>query len=218
MKGRARVLPSDDPAADDPAADDTPAVDLSSYRNPPGHDKGAGLFKRSVWHLVNAAFLLNPVNPSSRLKVALIRLFGGKVGAGVVLKPGINVKHPWFLTVGDHTWIGEGVWLDNTFAPITLGSHVCVSQGAYLCTGNHDWSDPAFGLMERPLTVEDGAWIGARAAVLPGARIASHTVLTGGSVIARATEAYTVYAGNPAVPVRRRVVRPGGGAGRDAAA
>lgn len=208
-------MPADNTLTEDRVADDAPtdgrvAVDLSSYRNPPGHDKGAGLVKRAVWHLVNAAFLLNPANPSSRLKAALIRLFGGRVGVGVVLKPGINVKHPWFLTVGDHTWIGEGAWLDNTFAPITLGSHVCVSQGAYLCTGNHDWSDPAFGLLERPLTVEDGAWIGARASVLPGARVASHAVVTGGSVLARPTEPYTVYAGNPAVPVRRRVVRPRG--------
>lgn len=182
-------------------------VDLSSYQNPPWHDKGAGILKRAVWHCVNALFLQNPLNPSSGLKIALLKLFGAKIGQGVIIKPGVNVKHPWFLTVGDHAWIGENAWLDNTFAPLTLGSHVCVSQDVYLCTGNHDWTDPAFGLLERPLIVEDGAWIGARATVLPGARIASHSVIAGGSVISKPTEPYMIYSGNPAVLVKERVIK-----------
>lgn len=184
-----------------------PTVDLSRYRNRPGFNKGRGPLVRACWHVVNALFLQNPLNPSSSLKVAILRLFGAKIGAGAVWKTGVNVKHPWFLDVGDHVWVGEGVWLDNTFAPITLGSHVCLSQGVYLCTGNHDWTDPAFGLIEQPLVVEDGAWVGARASVLPGAHVASHAVVAGGAVLARPTEPYTVYVGNPAQPVRLRVLR-----------
>ena len=187
---------------------DAPAtVDLSRYRNRPGFNKGRGVVVRVLWHVVNALFLQNPLNPSSSLKVALLRLFGAKIGAGGVWKTDINVKHPWFLDVGEHVWVGEGTWFDNTFAPITLGSHVCLSQGVYLCTGNHDWTDPAFGLIERPLVIEDGAWIGARASVLPGAHVATHAVIAGGAVLARPTEPYTVYAGNPAQPVRKRVIK-----------
>ena len=183
------------------------SVDLSRYRNPPGHNKGRGIVIRSLWHCVNAIFLENSLNPSSALKIGLLKLFGAKIGRGVIIKPGVNIKHPWFLEIGDHTWIGERAWLDNTFAPITLGSHVCISQGVYLCTGNHDWSDPAFGLLERPLTIESGAWIGARASVLPGAHIAEHCVITGGSVISKPTEPFTIYAGNPAQPVKKRVIK-----------
>ena len=183
------------------------SVDLSRYRNPPGHNKGRGIVIRSLWHCVNAIFLENSLNPSSALKIGLLRLFGAKIGQGVIIKPSVNIKHPWFLEIGDHTWIGERAWLDNTFAPITLGSHVCLSQGVYLCTGNHDWSDPAFGLLERPLTIESGAWIGARASVLPGAHIAEHCVISGGSVISKPTEPFTIYAGNPAQPVKKRVIK-----------
>ena len=190
-----------------PLSVDPVLVDLSTYRNPPGHNKGRGIVIRSVWHCVNAIFLENSLNPSSALKIRLLKLFGAKIGKGVIIKPGVNVKHPWFLEVGDYTWIGERAWLDNTFAPITLGSHVCISQGVYLCTGNHDWTDPAFGLLERPLVIEAGAWIGAGASVLPGAKIAGHCVIAGGSVISKPTEPFMVYAGNPAQPIKKRVIK-----------
>jgi putative colanic acid biosynthesis acetyltransferase WcaF len=181
-------------------------VDLSTYRNPPDLDKGAGFLKRILWHFVNAIFLQNPLNPSSGLKIALLRVFGAKIGKGCVLKPSINVKSPWFLEIGDHCWIGERAWLDTLF-PIKIGSHVCVSQDVYLCTGNHDWTDSSFGLIQGSICIEDGAWIGARATVLPGACIASHAVIAGGSVLSKGTEPYTIYAGNPAVPIRKRIFR-----------
>lgn len=158
-----------------------------------------------LWYLTNALFLLNPLNPSSRLKVMVLRLFGARIGQGVVLKPGINVKYPWHLVLGDHAWIGEGVWLDN-LAPITIGRHACVSQGAYLGTGNHDWTDPAFGLFVKPIVVEDGAWVGARATVLPGVTIRTHAVVAGGAVLSRDAEPYLIYAGNPAVAVKAREI------------
>ncbi len=184
-------------------------VDLGSYQNPPWHDKGRGVAVRVLWHFINTAFFENSLNPSSGLKIALLKLFGATVGAGVIIKPGVNIKHPWFLAVGDNVWIGERVWLDNTFAPITLGPNVCLSQGAYLCTGNHDWTDPAFGLIERPLTVESGAWVGAGAKVLPGAFVADHAVIAGGAVLSKPTEPYTIYAGNPAAAVKKRVIVEG---------
>jgi len=201
-------LPTD-PTPADPMTADQITVDLSRYRNPPWHDKGRGIVVRSVWHCVNALFFENSLNPSSGLKIALLKLFGAKIGHGVIIKPGVNIKHPWFLTLGDHTWIGERAWLDNTFAPITLGDNVCVSQGVYLCTGNHDWTDPAFGLLERPLTIEAGAWIGAGAKVLPGAQVASHSVVAGGAVLSKPTEPYMVYAGNPAAAIKKRVMKEG---------
>jgi len=77
----------------------------------------------------------------------------------VVFKPSINVKYPWKLEIGDHSWIGEGAWLDS-LAPIRIGSNCCISQGVYFCTGNHDWTDPAFGLIVKPIVIEDGAWVG----------------------------------------------------------
>ncbi len=180
-------------------------VDLSRF-DPDDYNPGRPFLIRSLWFLVNALFLQNPLNPSSQIKVRLLRLFGAKIGRGAVLKPSINVKSPWFLTVGDNCWIGERAWLDN-LVPITLGDNVCISQGVYLCTGNHDWSDPAFGYKLGEILVEDGAWVCAGALVLPGVVVADHSIVAGGAVLTKNTAPYGVYAGNPAVEVRKRVVK-----------
>ncbi len=179
-------------------------VDLSRF-NVGDYHPGRGFAVRSLWFIFNAVFLQNPLNPSSKIKIALLRLFGAKIGGGVVLKPGINVKYPWRLVIGEHSWIGEQVWLD-CLVSITIGAHACVSQGAYLCTGNHDWSDPSFGYKLQPIIVEDGAWVGARAIVLPGVTIATHSIVTGGAVVSKNTEAFNIYNGNPAVAVKKRVI------------
>lgn len=180
-------------------------VDLTTFDNS-WYNPGRGFLTRILWHFANALFLQNPLNPSSRLKVTILRLFGAKIGEGVVLKPSISVKYPWNLEIGYYSWIGEYAWLDS-LAPIKIGSNACISQGVYLCTGNHDWSDPAFGLIVKSIIIEDGAWVGARATVLPGVTVKSHSIVAAGSVIAKDTEAYGIYVGNPAVKVKERKIR-----------
>ena len=180
-------------------------VDLSTFDNS-WYNPGRGFLVRTLWLIVNAVFLQNPINLSSGLKVFILRLFGGRIGRGVVFKPSVNVKYPWNLTVGDYSWIGEGAWLDSLDC-IVIGSNVCISQGAYFCTGNHDWGDPAFGLVVKPIVVEDGAWVGARATVLPGVTVKTHSIIAAGTVISKDTEPYMVFAGNPAIAVKERVIR-----------
>lgn len=168
---------------------------------------GAGTLKRALWYWVNALVFASWWLPHSRLKCALLRLFGAKVGVGVVIKPRVNIKYPWHVELGDHVWIGEGAWLDS-LGPIRIGSHVCISQGAYLCTGNHDYKDPAFGLIVEGITLDDGAWVGAKAVVCPGTSIGSNAVLTVASVGHGALTENGIYRGNPAKWVRARTLHP----------
>ena len=56
----------------------------------------------------------------------------------------------WRLQVGQACWLAEDAWLDN-LAPISLGDRVCLSQGTYLCTGNHDFRSPGFDLRLGPI-------------------------------------------------------------------
>jgi len=180
-------------------------IDFSKYDNS-WYDSGRGVLVRTLWHFVNALFLQSAFFPSSRLKVLLLRLFGAQIGKNVVLKPSINVKYPWNLEIGDNSWVGEKAWLDS-LAPIKIGKNVCVSQGAYFCTGSHNWSDPAFGLIVKPITVEDGAWVAAKSVVLQGVTVGSHSVLGAGAVVSSDTEPFMVYAGNPAVKIKERKIQ-----------
>jgi putative colanic acid biosynthesis acetyltransferase WcaF len=179
-------------------------TDLSTYNNHPFHP-GGNAFKRLLWFYVNAVFFKTSVIPGSGFKVFLLRLFGAKVGKNVTIKPCVNIKYPWFLTIGDQSWIGENVWIDS-LVTINIGANVCLSQGAVLLTGSHDYKKTSFNLITQPLIIEDGAWIGAGAMVNLGVTVASHAVLTSGSVATKSLEAYSVYQGNPAVKVRDRII------------
>lgn len=168
-----------------------------------GYRPGAGVLKRVAWYVVNALLFDSWLLPLSGPKCVLLRMFGARVGQGVVIKPRVNIKYPWHLRLGSQVWLGEGVWIDS-LATVTLGNDVCVSQEAYLLTGNHDYRDPRFGLRVEEVVVEDGAWVGARAVVCPGARVRRGAVLAAGSVLSGVAEEDGVYRGNPARRVRDR--------------
>lgn len=144
--------------------------------------------------------------PFSNLKAVILRLFGARIGKGVRIKPGVRIKFPWRLIVGDHVWIGEDTWIDN-LALVTLEDRVCLSQSVYLCTGNHDWSDPTFQLKIAPIHIKQGSWIAARATIAPGVVVNQGAVLALGGVAGRSLDAMTIYAGNPAQAIKQRVIQ-----------
>ncbi|MCS5489189.1 WcaF family extracellular polysaccharide biosynthesis acetyltransferase [Algoriphagus limi] len=178
-------------------------TDLGKFQN--DWFKPGSKLKIGVWYLVNLLFLKSSLNPFSGFKVALLRFFGAKVGKGVVIKPHVNIKYPWFLEIGDHVWIGENVWIDN-LTKVEIQSNVCISQGAMLLTGNHNYKKPSFDLMVGSITLEEGVWIGAKSVVCPGVICSSHSVLAVGSVATHDLEPFTIYQGNPAKAVRKREI------------
>lgn len=180
------------------------SVNLACYDNR-GYHPGAGAFKRIVWYVVNALVFNSWLFPLSSVKCVILRLFGANVGSGVVIKPRVNIKYPWYLSVGDHAWIGEGAWIDN-LAWVRVGANVCISQEAYLLTGNHDYKDLAFGLITGEIILEDGAWVGARSIVCPGVRMGRESVLAVASVLSKDARSNGIYRGNPAELVRERTV------------
>jgi len=167
---------------------------------------GASIVKQLLWYFLGDRLVRSGILPFSGLKVWLLRCFGAKIGQGVRIKPGVRVKFPWRLTVGNFVWIGENVWIDN-IAEVTIESHVCISQAVYFCTGNHDWSHPDFQLIPAAIQIKQGSWIGARATVGPGVTVGQGAVLCLGSVAGRSLECMKIYAGNPAQPVKERMIR-----------
>ena len=166
---------------------------------------GAGKIKQVCWYFTNILFFKNALNVSSGLKVFLLKLFGASIGAGVVIKPSVNIKFPWKLRVGNNSWIGEEVWIDN-LSEVFIGSNVNLSQGALILTGTHDHTRTTFDFISLPVVLEDGAWIGARAVVYGGVTCHTHCILGFNAVAETNLAAYTIYKGNPSVPVLKRVI------------
>ena len=176
-------------------------TDLSKYDNS-WYNPGSG-FKRISWYLVSLIFFQSAWNVSSKLKLFWLRLFGSELGKGIVIKPSVIIKYPWQLKIGDYCWIGESVWIDN-LDQVTLEDNVCISQGALLLCGNHNYKSSKFDLMTAPIYLEQGSWVGAKCCVAPGVRFSSHAVLSMGSVATKNLESYSIYSGNPAVRIKPR--------------
>jgi len=185
---------------------DSHQVDLSTFNNDwYASQIGASRLKQICWYFVNILFFINPLFVFGGIKVRLLKTFGAKVGIGVVIKPAVNIKYPWKLTIGNHSWIGEQVWIDN-LAEVVIGQHVCLSQGAMLLTGNHNYKKTTFDLMIGKIQLADGVWIGAKSIVTPGITCHTHSVLAVQSVANKNLESYTIYQGSPARPKKKRSI------------
>ena len=183
-------------------------INLRNYDNS-WYQPGRSTLWRAAWFFLGSPVLRAHWLPSSSLRVSLLRAFGAKIGQRVTIKPSVNIKYPWHLHIGDDCWIGEDCWIDN-LTTVRLGSNVCVSQGVYLCTGNHDWTDPSFGLMIAPIRLNDGSWAGAKSILGPGSVLGVGAVAGAGSVITGIVPDFEIYAGNPAVFVKHREIRHAG--------
>jgi putative colanic acid biosynthesis acetyltransferase WcaF len=168
-----------------------------------GLERGRPLWFEAVWYVVKCFFFLSPLPWPSAFKCALLRLFGAQVGRNVCIKPRMNIHFPWKLQIGDHTWIGEEVFLLN-FEPIVIGAHCCISQRAFICTGNHDFRKPQMPYRNQPIAIQDGAWVGAQVFVAPGVTIGSDAVVAAGSVVTCGLAPGMVCSGNPCRPNKPR--------------
>lgn len=177
-------------------------MDLARYDNS-DFDRGAPRWREAAWYLVRWWFFLTAFPWPSGLRVRLLRMFGARIGRGVVVRGGVNVSFPWRLTVGDFVWIGEDAGI-LSLAAVTLESNVCVSQRAYLCTGSHDFRRAEFPLVTRPITVRSGSWVAAGAFVGPGVEVGAGALVGAGSVVLADVPPGCLVRGNPA-----RVVKSG---------
>ncbi|MGP3726349.1 WcaF family extracellular polysaccharide biosynthesis acetyltransferase [Cereibacter sphaeroides] len=167
-------------------------------------ERGASSVKEALWILFGSPLVASWV-PGSWWRIRILRAYGAQIGVKTVWKPRVKVKFPWRLSVGDFSWIGEEVWIDN-LAYVSIGNHACISQGVYFCTGSHDWSSRRFDLITKGIEVSDNAWVGAKSSIGPGTNICEGAVLAMGSVAIGLITSWTVHGGNPARPLRKRLV------------
>lgn len=136
----------------------------------------------ALWMLVEYLFVTNAIQPSSRIRARVLKMFGAKIGQGVTLRPRLRVKFPWNLEIGDDCWIGEGVWIHNQ-DKVTIASNVCISQETFITTGSHDFRKD-MALVTKPVVIDSGAWICSRAIITMGSHIGTSAIIPAGFVVA----------------------------------
>jgi putative colanic acid biosynthesis acetyltransferase WcaF len=165
---------------------------------------GASYLKIISWYIVNLLFFRSGLMPFSSVLVGLLRGFGSTIGRDVRIKPHIQIKYPWKLTIGDHSWLGQCT-IEN-LDQVTIGNHVCISEGALILTGNHNYKRKKFDLFTKQVILNDGVWICANSVICPGVTAESHSILCVGSVANNDLKAYSIYQGSPALFIRTRKI------------
>ena len=161
---------------------------------------------RAAWNM-SRALLASWTPPQMRFwRRFLLKLFGAKLGESSDVRGSARVWYPPHLHLADRALLAERVNCYN-MAPITLGRAALVSQGAHLCAGSHDIASATFQLTASPIVIGAGAWIAAEAFVGPGVEVGEGAVLGARGVAFRSLDAWTVYGGNPAKPIKPRVLR-----------
>ena len=176
-------------------------IDLSGYTTG-GFQRGASPLKEAAWWTVRALFFQTALPWPSALRVALLRLFGARIGKGVVIRSHVNITFPWRFSAGDHVWLGEEV-LILSLAPVAIESNCCISNRAFLCTGSHDFSSPGFTLRTSPITIREGSWVGAAAFISPGIQVGPGSMVAAGSVVLADVPPRVIVRGNPAAVVKQ---------------
>ena len=181
-----------------------PAVGMSAHGS--GGRLGY-LLKRFLWSCVQVPFWPKMPRVLSPLRIALLRLFGARIGRGCVVGS-VRIWIPWHLELDDFATVANGVELYN-LAPIRIGTYSVVSQGSYLCTASHDYTKPDFPLYSKAIRVDACAWVAARAFLAPGITVGEGAVVGACSVVTKDVEPWTVCAGNPChvIKTRRRIAQ-----------
>ncbi len=154
---------------------------LKKYIKPNSSQRGQIFIIEIFW-----IFIFKPIVesfiPGSKWRALILRLFGAKLGKSIRFNPFLKIKMPWKLFIGDYCWIGEEAWIDNIDF-VNISKNVCISQGVYICTGNHNFKKSSFDLISKPINIEENVWVGAKSIICHGSKIGSGSVITIGSII-----------------------------------
>jgi putative colanic acid biosynthesis acetyltransferase WcaF len=176
---------------------------LKSFRLPP-HFRGRSALMVQLWWLVQATLFRGSPQVCYGFRRWLLRRFGAQIGKGVIVRPSATLTYPWRVKIGDNSWIGDDVVI-YSFAEITIGKDVVISQKSYLCAGTHDYRSQDFSIQALPIVIEDQAWVAADVFVAPGVTVGKGAVVGSRSSVFTNLPSMMVCVGCPARPVRSRI-------------
>jgi putative colanic acid biosynthesis acetyltransferase WcaF len=158
---------------------------------------------RVVWEVVALLLFKYSPKPLHSWRSFLLRCFGAKVGKGVHVYPKVKIWAPWNLDLADESGISNGVTLYSQ-GRITIGYRVVISQGAHICAGTHDYTNPGFPLITKPIVIKDHAWVATEAFLHPGVTIGEGCVIGARAVVSKDMPDWMVCAGHPCKPLKLR--------------
>ena len=130
-------------------------------------------------------------------RLLVLKIFGAKLKGLPFIHSSARIQIPWNLRMDHRACLGEKT---NAYSlgKIDIHKGATIAQEAYLCTGTHDFSDPALQLIVKKITIEANAFIGARAMILPGVKVGKNAVVGAMSVVTKDVPSDQIVAGNPA--------------------
>ena len=136
-------------------------------------------------------------------RVLVLKLFGAKISGIPFIHSTAKIQIPWNLTMEHRSCLGE---FANAYSlgKIEIMEGATVAQEAYLCSGTHDFQDPALQLITKPITIGKNSFIGARAMILPGVSIGNQSIVGAMSVVSKNLPDHQIIAGNPAKIIGER--------------
>lgn len=178
---------------------------LDQFKMPHGFRGRSAVYVQLWWCVQATLFALSP-QVMYGWRRWLLRLFGARIGNGVLIRPSVRVTYPWKLRVGDHCMIGDGVEL-YTLGEIEIGDCAVISQRSYICTGSHDYTRQTFDILASKIVIEPEVWLAADVFVAPGVRIGHGAVIGARSSVFHDVPAGTRCVGTPARVVGSRTMQ-----------
>ncbi len=161
---------------------------------------------RLIWSIIWPLFKYLP-KFASTLRVAVLRLFGAKIGLACLIESGVKILIPWNLYLSNFVVIGKNVEIYN-FGKVSISTMTVISQYCYLCSGSHDYTHPHMPLIWKDIAIGSECWITAGVFIAPGVTISDGIVVGSQSVVTKnLTENWSVYAGNPCAYIKHRQMK-----------
>ncbi|MGB0391850.1 MAG: putative colanic acid biosynthesis acetyltransferase [Salibacteraceae bacterium] len=176
--------------------------DLTKYKTPEGF-RGRSAIVVQLWWMVQASLFAWSPQFLYGWRRFLLRSFGAKIGKDVIIRPDVKITYPWKVSIGNYSWIGDGVEL-YSLGEIEIGENVVISQKSYLCTGSHDYKDEKFPIYAKKITIKDECWLATDVYVAPGITIDKGIVVGARSSVFKNLERPGIYTGSPAKFQRER--------------
>ena len=175
---------------------------LASFRVPDGF-RGRNVVIVQLWWLVHSTLFRFSPRVLYGFRRFLLRLFGAQIGKGVIIRSSAQITYPWFLSIGDHSWIGDDTVVYN-LAHISIGANVALAHRVYLCTGLHDIERTDFRIGAKPIRIEDECWLANDCFISPGVTLGRGAVIGARSTVLTDMPPGMVCVGYPCRPLRPR--------------